>query len=70
MGDELRKNKKEYLFNDAIYKYDRVSRKGKINHNTHSKKQDFSEKMKKDWRGSSKSCQDAYGKVIIMNCRR
>ena len=34
------------------------------------KKQDFSEKMKKDWRGSSESYQDAYGEVIIMNCRK
>ena len=34
------------------------------------KKQDFSEKMKKDWRGNSESCQDAYGEVIIMNCRK
>ena len=30
----------------------------------------FSEKMKKDWRGSSESCQDAYEEVIIMNCRK
>ena len=28
------------------------------------------EKMKKDWRGNSESCQDAYGEVIIMNCRK
>ena len=34
------------------------------------KKQDFSEKMKKDWQGSSESYQDAYGEVIIMNCRK
>ena len=34
------------------------------------KKQDFLEKMKKDWRGNSESCQDAYGEVIIMNCRK
>ena len=30
----------------------------------------FSEKMKKDWQGSSESYQDAYGEVIIMNCRK
>ena len=30
----------------------------------------FSEKMKKDWRGSSESCQDAYGEAITMNCRK
>ena len=31
----------------------------------------FSEKMKKDWRGSSESCQDAYEEVFItMNCRK
>ena len=24
----------------------------------------------KDWRGNSESCQDAYGEVIIMNCRK
>lgn len=30
----------------------------------------FLEKMKKDWRGNSESCQDAYGEVIIMNCRK
>ena len=29
------------------------------------KKQDFSEKMKKDWQGSSESYQDAYEEVII-----
>ena len=34
------------------------------------KKQVFSEKMKKDWRGSSESCQDAYGEAITMNCRK
>ena len=34
------------------------------------KKQDFSEKMKKDWQGSSESYQDAYEEVIIMNCRK
>ena len=34
------------------------------------KKQDFSEKMKKDWRGSSESCQDAYEEAITMNCRK
>ena len=34
------------------------------------KKQDFLEKMKKDWRGNSESCQDVYGEVIIMNCRK
>ncbi len=27
------------------------------------KKQVFSEKMKKDWQGSSESCQDAYGEA-------
>ena len=27
------------------------------------KKQDFLEKMKKDWRGNSESCQDAYGEA-------
>ena len=30
----------------------------------------FSEKMKKDWQGSSESYQDAYEEVIIMNCRK
>ena len=30
----------------------------------------FSEKMKKDWRGSSESCQDAYEEAITMNCRK
>ena len=30
----------------------------------------FSEKMKKDWRGSSESCQDVYGEAITMNCRK
>ena len=34
------------------------------------KKQVFSEKMKKDWRGSSESCQDAYEEAITMNCRK
>ena len=34
------------------------------------KKQDFSEKMKKDWQGNSESYQDAYEEVIIMNCRK
>ena len=34
------------------------------------KKQIFSEKMKKDWRGSSESCQDAYEEAITMNCRK
>ena len=26
--------------------------------------------MKKDWQGSSESCQDAYEEAIIMNCRK
>ena len=30
----------------------------------------FSEKMKKDWRESSESCQDVYGEAITMNCRK
>ena len=30
----------------------------------------FSEKMKKGWRGSNESCQDAYEEVIITNCRK
>ena len=34
------------------------------------KKQVFSEKMKKDWRGSSESCQDVYEEAITMNCRK
>ena len=34
------------------------------------KKQVFSEKMKKGWRGSNESCQDAYEEAIIMNCRK
>ena len=30
----------------------------------------FSEKMKKDWQGSSESYQDAYEEAIIMNCKK
>ena len=30
----------------------------------------FQQKMKKDWRESSESCQDVYGEAITMNCRK
>ena len=30
----------------------------------------FFRRMKRGWRGSNESCQDAYGEVIITNCRK
>ena len=30
----------------------------------------FQKKWKKNWRGSSESCQDAYEEAITMNCRK